>query len=422
MNNRSRFSSLLLPTVCGLAALSWCAQGCSDSDDDDDGGAVAGSSGTPTAGNGGKPNVSFGGASGSGASTHSGSAGVMGQAGGLCGGNTVAAEPIQVNALFVIDRSESMKVIPDGFTEPKWESMVTALKASLEGVRAQMAVGLQFFPDPTDAAADALCGMPSGSEVTIPIGAGDVTVPMIQAKLDESRPAGSTPTADALALALEYFTNGDGAELEGKKYVLLALDGGPNCNEAVTCGEDTPQDRALCTQTYDKPMSCGGDAPFNCCSGQPKGCLDGDRVLNEVERLRDAGIVTIVVGIPGSEPYADVLDALAEKGGAPASPASPRYFKVEDPEALTQTLSALSFDLIRSCELQLGSAPPDTDKVNVYLDDSVVPQLGDDGWELDTSSPPGTIRLKGETCAHVETNGARTIRVEFGCPTVYRPR
>jgi hypothetical protein len=258
-------------------------------------------------------------------------------------------------------------------------------------------------------------------EVTIPIGAGQTTVPLITSKLNESLPAGSTPTADALALARAYFTRGAGAGLEGNRYVILALDGGPNCNDAEMCGANTPAARALCTQTYDKPTSCGEAAPFNCCSGQPKGCLDGERVVMEVESLREAGIVTIVVGIPGSEPYAELLDRLAEKGGAAANATSPRYSKVEDPEALTVTLTSLSTNLIRSCDLQLANQPPNVDKVNIYLDGEVVPQSGVDGWALDTSTVPATVRLKGETCAKLETDGANSIRIEFGCPTVYVP-
>lgn len=394
-----------------LAGLS--TQGCSsDPGESADELAGAGSGGSIAVG--GNPGVSLGGAPSSGAG---GTAG----ADGLCGGDRVDAEPVDVNLLFVIDRSESMEGTPEGFSSPKWETLVAALKESLAGIRGKMAVGLQFFPDPAEGAADAHCGMPTDGSLSVPIGESELTVPVIEQKLDQSLPTGSTPTADALALAREYFAS-EGADLEGKKYVLLALDGGPNCNDTLSCGEDTPAARALCTQSYDKPMACGEMAPFNCCNEQPKGCLDATRVVNEVEQLRDAGIITLVVGIPGSEPYADVLDALAEAGGAKASDDSPKYFKVEDPDALTRALSDLSLNLIKSCELQLETEPPDVLKINVYLDDLVVPQSGEDGWELDSSSAPSTIRLKGATCAELETNGAGSIRVEFGCPTIYVPR
>lgn len=111
--------------------------------------------------------------------------------------------------------------------------------------------------------------------------------------------------------------------------------------------------------------------------------MDAKRVTSEVEALHEAGVVTMVVGIPGSEFYGDVLDELAEKGGAPASADSPKYFKVDDPEALQEALDSLTIELVKTCELQLETEP---NEVNVYLDGAVVPQQGDDGWELDSST------------------------------------
>jgi hypothetical protein len=418
MKNSAISRLIVVPTLCGLAAVSAFSQGCGSSEKKDGTtfgqGGSAGNSGGGASNLGGAPILMFGGRTGSDAAGSGGDS-------NLCGGDEVKAAPAVVNLLFVIDRSQSMESIPTGFTTSKWQAMVTSLKQALEGVRGKMAVGLQFFPDAPEGSADARCGMPLGAELTVPVAAGDVAVNVIEEKLDESLPTGSTPTADALALAGKFFSAGAGASLEGKKYVLLALDGGPNCNEALSCGEDTLADRARCTQTYDKPESCGATSPFNCCNQQGKGCLDAERVVGEVERLRDAGIVTIVVGIPGSEPYAEVLDALADKGGAAASATSPKYFKVEDPASLTAALGALTLDLIKTCELQLESEPPAADKVNVYLDGVVVPQLGDDGWELDSSTAPPIIRLKGATCAGLEKNGAKSISAEFGCPTILVP-
>jgi hypothetical protein len=383
------------------------AQGCGDSDKKGD---SVTSGGTSNQGTGGSIQVEFDGG-------NAGNAGLQGN-GGTCGGTTVNAEPLKVNLLFVIDRSASMSGTPAGFPAAKWPTMVTSLKSSLDGIKGKMAVGLQFFPDPPSGSSDSLCGMPSGTSITIPIADSVTTVPLITQKLDESSPTGSTPTADALELAHSYFTTGAGKDLEGENYVLLALDGGPNCNESLSCGQDNATDRALCTNTYDLPDSCGASAPFNCCNAQPKGCLDSARVVSKVKQLRTAGITTIVVGIPGSEAYASVLDELAIEGGSPASQTSPKYFKVADAEALTKTLVSLSLNLVKSCDLQLETAPPNPNEVNVYLDGDVVPKLGDDGWDLDNSTTPPTVRLKGATCTKVETEGAQSIRVSFGCPTV----
>jgi hypothetical protein len=146
--------------------------------------------------------------------------------------------------------------------------------------------------------------------------------------------------------------------------------------------------------------------------------LDDAETIAKVEQLAEAGIKTLVIGIPGSDNYVSVLDELADKGGARASDTSPKYYKVDDPEALTDTLVDLTTDLVTSCELALEENPPSLDRVNVFIDDEVLPQEGDDGWEYDMSTTPPTIVIKGQTCADIEMNGVDSVGVKFGCPTV----
>ena len=57
-------------------------------------------------------------------------------------------------------------------------------------------------------------------------------------------------------------------------------------------------------------------------------------------------------------------------------------------------------------------------KVNVFIDDEVLPKPGDDGWAYDDSTTPPTLVIKGATCERVKSMGAESVRVEFGCPTV----
>ena len=342
---------------------------------------------------------------------------------GGCGGEAVLATPVKVNLLVVLDRSGSMKQIPSGFTDTKWSTMVGALESSLTAVQDQMAIGLVLFPDPSVVGTDG-CGMSAGDTVLVEVDDGTVTVPLITAGLGDvaTAPAGNTPTADALALAGRYFTVGPGSQREGEKVVLLALDGGPNCNASETC------DAADCTTNIDRsatdpsasacpidPASCcgdGTDAELN------KSCLDDQGTVDEVTQLATAGVSTFVVGIPGSAPYAALLDALAEAGGRAASTTSPKYFEVADAQQLTDTLESITKQLVRSCEFQLEQGPPDPDKVNVYIDGEVVPKDGADGWEYDNSTDPPTIVIKGQTCEDLIAQGAESVSFAFGCPTV----
>src|SRR6185369_9103602 len=83
------------------------------------------------------------------------------------------------------------------------------------------------------------CEMPTGAAVVVPVQAGTKAAPLILAALDANPPEGGTPTAAALARALAYYTTGAGKTLKGEKYVLLATDGGPNCNADLTCAAAT---------------------------------------------------------------------------------------------------------------------------------------------------------------------------------------
>jgi hypothetical protein len=264
--------------------------------------------------------------------------------------------------------------------------------------------------------------MPSTADILVPIGPGAMTVPLIEDALADYQPAGGTPTAAALSRALEYFTTGDGSALEGDRYVLLATDGGPNCNPELECDIDS------CTLNMDG-LNCGGQ---NCCAESldpdgPASCLDEDETVAAVEALAGAGVRTFVVGIPGTSTYGATLDAMAAAGLAENPDGPPRYYRVESmggTQGLAEVLTRITRGVIRSCRLQLTSTPDDADYeglLNVEIDGVDVPQLGDDGWEVDRTTEPPTIVLKGATCEAIEARGAERVTITYGCPTVRDP-
>src|SRR5690606_24704447 len=155
----------------------------------------------------------------------------------------------------------------------------------------------------------------------------------------------------ALERAREDFTEGPGADLEGDKYVLLATDGGPNCNSDNTC------DRMRCTPWLDGQ----GSEENNCCAGAGEYCLDDESVLETIEALRKADIPTFVVGIPGTERYAPYLDAFAEAGGVPSDGEHAYYAVPADGgvQGLVDVLHEITQLLVRSCEVELASRPRD---------------------------------------------------------------
>src|SRR5690606_14762035 len=98
------------------------------------------------------------------------------------------------------------------------------------------------------------------------------------------------------------FTRGEGRNLKGDRFVLLATDGGPNCGPDNTCDADA------CTPNLDGQCPAGEG---NCCEGEGLYCLDDAAVIEKIEALAEAGVATFVIGIPGTEQYASYLDDFA---------------------------------------------------------------------------------------------------------------
>ncbi|MBN1612735.1 MAG: VWA domain-containing protein [Polyangiaceae bacterium] len=346
-----------------------------------------------------------------------------------CFDGTKPSKAIPVNMLLVIDKSGSM-MSEDTYDQPKWQALTSALTDALTAdtmiKNPNMSVGLLLFPGEQvteDSAPEDSCDLPKET-VNVEIGPASDTVDSIIETLEDIRPGGSTPTADALNAALTYFEGGEGSLLKGDKYVLLATDGGPNCNDALDCDNDE------CTIALD-----GLCTSSDCCANDPLWCVDWKETKNKIAALKKAGVKTIVVGIPGSEAYTGWLNDFADAGGAVAPTATDddgaHYYEVSASggiDALTKTFEDITVSLVRSCRIQLDYTPASTSEwlVNVALDCKVVPQGGEEldgaagaggdvNWEIDRSTDPPTIELLGDYCEKVQ-RGVERIDIIIGCP------
>jgi hypothetical protein len=340
-----------------------------------------------------------------------------------CGGAKAEADFRTVNILLVIDKSGSMVATPQGFSTDKWTALETALKTALTKVQADINFGMILYPfssttpiPPEGCERDGTCCTVEGgtAAVNVPIGAGTVTVPQILAKVQDTGPGGGTPTAAALRSAYEYFSTGEGSTLQGDKFVLLATDGGPNCNPTNTCSADrcTPiLDGQITQQTY--------------CSGPDRGlyCVDDQAVISQIEMLKTKGVDTFVVGIPGTEAYASYLDQFAVAGGRtdPNPAATHDYYEVSASggvEGLTGVFSSITTQLVRACDIALANDPPDPNKVNIAIDCTTIPQQDGEAWEIDQTVTPNILRLKGEVCTKIQETGAKRVDVFYNCPPI----
>jgi hypothetical protein len=333
-----------------------------------------------------------------------------------CAPTRLTGEPPLVNVLLVVDKSLSMNNQPEGFDTDKWTALRGALESALDATADRLSFGLDLYPykGSSGATPEGSCQVPEGDEVVVDVQAGTDATPLILAALDDSPPGGATPTAAALAHAHAYFTTGAGKDLKGEKYVLLATDGGPNCNTDLTC------EAASCTVNMDG--LCGPN--LNCCDADldpdgPGKCLDEDASVAAVAALAEDGIKTFVVGIPGTETYADTLELLAAESGVENPDAPPGYFAVSAEggvQGLAGVLQDITTGLITTCRLQLENKPLDAKQVYVSIDGELIPRDDPDGWQYDASTTPPTIQLNGATCEKVETEGVEAVDITYYCP------
>ena len=353
-----------------------------------------------------------------------GETGVPPEGGANCGFTNLTATPPDVNVLLVVDKSGSMKDTPDGFDSDKWTALRSALEAAFDETKAKISFGLELYPysGKSGQALSDSCQMPAGDAVVVPVQGGAKAAPLILGALDDNPPEGGTPTAAALSRAYAYFKSGAGKALKGEKYVLLATDGGPNCSadESISCGA------ASCTVNMDG--LCPGK--LNCCDAKldpegPSKCLDDAASVQAVADLADAGIKTFVIGIPGTEAYADTLDALAAQSGVENPDAPPAYFAVSAKggvDGLTSVFQRITTGLITSCRLQLEGEPPNINDVFVVIDGVLIKKGEADGWrESAPPTSPPTLEIQGATCDKLEAEGAEYINVSYGCPN-FEPR
>jgi hypothetical protein len=344
-----------------------------------------------------------------------------------CGAVTVDLEFVRPNLYFAIDASGSMREdIPRGqapdrapgaalLPSDRYGVLALAIQTLLERVGHRVNYGATLFPT-----ADAVCD--SGEEI-LPLSPGDAVSFAVSGKagpvlgdlmfsINRRTPRGGTPVAAALNALLPKL----GTRSSRPTYLFLVTDGGPNCDLDARCGPDT------CIPNLERsPISEGVlcDAPINCCDPGlfgPQNCLDQSGSLLAVAALAQAGVHTFVIGIPGSDVFADVLDQLALAGGLARS-GTPAYYRVSDAEQLLDTVSRLGLGVALSCSIQLAAPPPDRALVNVFFDGQLVPADPIDGWSFADAQ---TVQLLGSSCELLKTGEVLQADIVAGCPVVIR--
>jgi len=299
-------------------------------------------------------------------------------------------ERVIPDMLIVLDRSNSM--FDDGYWNPVREAIYNVTGA----MDTQIWFGLMIFPNVVDspvcAGYDYQCE--PGHGPLVPVGASN-SIP-IRDQLGPMLTCGGTPIAETLQNARTYLDTltGDGHP----KYILLATDGAPNCNDAL--------DGRTCRCTN----------PIGGCVLNSGNCLDDLRTNAVLGELAAAGVQVFVLGI-GTSSFADVLDAMAAAGSTEHA-----YF-AEDPATIRTTFETFA-GLAATCEFDMRSPDPSADPtlVNFYFDGVGVPGdntdgVCDNGWGW--MNPEHTrVQFCGTYCDAIMGRTVTDITATWGCPTI----
>ena len=297
-------------------------------------------------------------------------------------------------ALLLIDRSGSMALdlYGTGGIPRRWDVFRSVLFSTLRTFESSLEVGAMMFP----VVGGADCGAPT--RLDVPFARSNATP--IARTLAMSEPDGRTPTFAALVQAERVLLGSAG---EGPRAVVLATDGGPNCNGALD------GNRCLCAAGF---IGFAQDE----CRMDPSLCLDDLRTVAQIEAMRARAVPTYVIGIDGGDrsELVETLDCMARAGGRPNPRSSTRaYYSVRQREDLEAALRSVGQAIV-SCTRSAPFRPPPGATVTVRVGGARVPRDPSRAQGWDWSAPGSREFFLAGTFCDAAAQGA-PVEISIAC-------
>lgn len=294
------------------------------------------------------------------------------------------------NVMLVVDKSGSMAAAPDDPLQQavcptsgndqtaqfggvaancKWDDLLNAMVVGSTPFISELAargsnadpvrMGMVAFPS------DNVCGAgdPTSGATSVPVAPATSSASTIGSTLMGIAPSGGTPTAASMenaAAALQSV-----AEDGRSNYIVLLTDGAPNCNADFQATADN------CGAGTDYCVSNGSCVGTN--QTPPLGCLDEDNLVSKIDAVKQAGILTFVIGF-GSDFTSgnlafDTLTRSAQAGGT-AQATTPAFYLATNQDALQAALNAIAAQIGNKCDYPLDTVPASASAIEVIVQPS----------------------------------------------------
>lgn len=276
------------------------------------------------------------------------------------------------------------------------------------------------------------CGLPEALVDPASDSAADVVAAYYSDLMEE--PDGGTPTTEALREAYDRLVDEEGNLRfpDRENYVVLVTDGLMNCNA------DHPS-TCVCAAENGCARFGGGDLIPYGEEGEVAAavlCLDDAESVAQVERLREAGVRTFVIGLgedfAGDQALSNqVLDRLAEAGGVPREGHPQKFYSAADESELESALASIIEQIAAPCTYRLDGPVCDGRLVSVSLriDDELVETSCNESLDEETDwffverpdggLDPRTITFSPPLCERLAAANTVSISirgVENACP------
>ena len=294
----------------------------------------------------------------------------------------------------VLDRSGSMAEQGSSAAVTKWQELSSAVDFVLQQFESSIRFGLLIYPS------DNKCKTP-GPQVPVGLGNRKAVLHFLQ----QAKPAGGTPIFAALNNASKSLK--DLGDKVSPKFLILATDGGPNCNYLLSASPS-------CSCTMATASYCCTSYPSTCYASET--CLDEKRVLTAINDLKTTQkISTFVIGLEGTAEYKNLLDAMAKTGGMPQTGATTSYYKASNKTQLQTALQKIAGRII-SCEIDLAKKPDYPKWVSIYIDGKKIPRDTQklNGWDYANTNLT-KIKLYGIACKMLQDGKQHKVTATFAC-------